>query len=495
MPPRARQAGSVYVQVDRRAAQPLQRQIADGLRAAIGAGRLAPGTRLPGTRSLAVALEVSRTTVALAIEALIVEGFAVARARSGVFVADEPPRTPRAMTVDSDAGGARRDGSALRLARAAYAAQRRVAANEVTPRPVAFALARPALDLFPIEVWNRLMARRAARTTIAQLDYNAESTALQVAIAGLVSAARGMRVVPEQVLLVGGGQRAIELAAAAVVAPGDRVIVEDPGYPGARHGFAAAGGQIVARPVDRDGLIVDGLPRARLVYVTPSCQYPLGVTMSLARRQALLAWAARTGACIVEDDDDSELRFEGAPLPALAALDRGGRVLYVGSFSRTMFPAIRLGYLISPLALIEPLRAVRVLRADPMPSLTQLALADFIAGGHYVHHVRRMRGVYRARRDELCSAAAAAGLVIRVAEAGLHAICELPRGRDANAICAAAGARGVEVVTVASFHARGRAAPALVLGFGVASPRRIRAAMAILGEVVAKAKPEGSGRG
>ncbi|MEO7733527.1 MAG: PLP-dependent aminotransferase family protein [Kofleriaceae bacterium] len=485
---RGHQADAVYVRIDRRAAWPLQRQIADGLRAAIGVGRLAPGTRLPGTRSLAVALAVSRTTVALAIEALIVEGFAVARARSGVFVAEDPPRPPVSSEAPGglgDAGGAPAGASALRLSRGARAALRTIAAHAATPRPVAFALARPALDAFPIEVWNRLMARRAARTTIAQLDYNAESPALQVAIAGLVSAARGMRVVPEQVLLVGGGQRAIELAAAAVLAPGDRVIVEDPGYPGARHGFAAAGADVLARPVDHEGLIVEGLPRARLVYVTPSCQYPLGVTMSLERRLALLAWAARARACVVEDDDDGELRFRGAPLPALAALDRDGRVLYVGSFSRTMFPAIRLGYLIAPLALVEAVRAVRAVRADPLPSLTQLALADFIAGGHYVHHVRRMRGVYRARRDELRSAAAAAGLVVRVADAGLHAICELPRGSDAGAICAAAGARGVEVVTLASFHARRRAAPGLVLGFGVASPRRIRVAMGILGEVVA----------
>jgi GntR family transcriptional regulator/MocR family aminotransferase len=377
-------------------------------------------------------------------------------------------------------------GRAPRLSRHAreLAREARVDAP-VRPRAHAFPLSRPALDAFPIETWSRILSRRAARTSIAQLDYGGGLPALARAIAALVSSARGVRVDPAQVLIVGGGQRAIELAAAAIVDPGDRVVIEDPGYPGARRAFTGAGARIVPARVDDTGVIVSDLPaRARLAYVTPSCQFPLGVTMSLERRRALLGWAARAGAFVLEDDYDADFRFAGAPLPSLASLDRGGRVLVCGSFSRTLFPSIRLGYLIAP-PLVDPLRAVRDARDPDMPSLPQLALADFIDGGHYVHHVRRMRVVYRARRDALAAAARAAGLAVRATDAGLHLVCDLPRGTDARAVSARARALGVEAAALASFQLRGRAAPALVLGFGSVPPRRMRAAMAIVMDAIA----------
>ena len=464
----------------------LQAQIADGLREAIAHGRVAPRVRLPGTRTLAAQLGVSRTTAALAIDALIGDGYVVARPRSGVFVADEPPRLPR-RPGPPDTGAARPPPVRLsRHARAHQADVRPIDRRLPAPRPDAFPLSRPALDAFPIGTWSRLLSRRAARTSIAQLDYGGGLPALARAIAALVSSARGVRIDPAQVLIVGGGQRAIELAAAAIVDPGDRVAVEDPGYPGARGVFAAAGARVIPVRVDGEGLDVAALPgRARLVYVTPSCQFPLAVSLSLARRTALLAWAARAGACIVEDDYDADFRFAGPPLPALAALDRDGRVLHVGSFSRTLFPAIRLGYLIVPPALVDPIRAVRDARDPDMPSLPQLALADFIDGGHYVHHVRRMRVLYRARRDALVAAARATGLSVRASDVGLHVVCDLPPHSDARAVAAAARAAGVVVAPLAAFQLRGRAPPALVLGFGSVPPRRIRAAMAVVAEAIA----------
>jgi GntR family transcriptional regulator/MocR family aminotransferase len=286
------------------------------------------------------------------------------------------------------------------------------------------------------------------------------------------------------VLITAGGLRAIELAIDALVDQGDRVAVEDPGYRAARRAFTAAGGEVVPVRVDQGGLDVRTLPRrARLVYVTPACQYPTGVTMTLARRLALLAWAARAGACVLEDEYDADFRFEGVPPPSLAALDPG-RVLVAGSFSRAMFPSIRIGYLIAPPALVDAVRAVRDARDPDMASLPQLALADFIEGGHYVHHLRRMRVVYRARRDALATAARAAGLAVRATDAGLHLVCELPRGTDARAVAAAARARGVEAAPLAAFQQRGRAAPALVLGYGSVPPRRIRAAMSVLAEAI-----------
>jgi GntR family transcriptional regulator / MocR family aminotransferase len=480
----------VLVSIDRGARASLQAQIAAGLRDAIARGAAPPGTRLPGSRTLAAQLGVSRITAALAIDALVAEGFAVARARAGVFVAAEPPRRPAAVRRSPAALAAAPPAATARprLSRRARALVREAAPAAPAPRPLAFSLSRPALDAFPIDTWSRLLSRRAARTSIAQLDYGGGSPALARAVAALVSASRGAQIDPGQVLLVAGAQRAIELAAAALVDPGDRVAVEDPGYPGARQAFAAAGARVIPIGVDRDGLDVAALPRrARLVYVTPSCQFPLAVTLSRPRRDALLAWAARAGACVLEDDYDADFRYAGAPLPALAALDREGRVLHAGSFSRTLVPAIRLGYLIAPPALVDALRAVRAAREDPLPSLPQLALADFIEGGHYVHHLRRMRVLYRARRDALIAAAAAAGLTVRAADAGLHLVCDLPPRHDARAVAAAARARGVEVAPLAAFQQRGRAAAALVLGFGAAPPRRIRAAMAALADAIAHA--------
>jgi GntR family transcriptional regulator/MocR family aminotransferase len=357
---------SVLVRIDRgRSAGrvSLQAQIARGLREAIQRGHVTTGTRLPGTRTLAAQLGVSRTTAALAIDALIAEGFVVARPRSGVFVADEPPRTPRiAHAPEAFATPTR-----LRMSRVARASLHEVAAagSAQASRLTAFPLSRPALDAFPIDTWSRLLSRRAARTSLAQLDYDGGSPALARAIASLVSSARGVRIDPAQVLIVAGGLRAIELAAEAILDAGDRVVVEDPGYAGARRAFAAVGAHVIPVRVDREGLDVAALPsHARLVYVTPSCQFPLAVSMSLARRAALLTWAIRARAYILEDDYDADFRFAGAPLPALAALDRDGRVLHAGSFSRTLFPAIRLGYLIVPSTMVGSLRAVRGLR-DP----------------------------------------------------------------------------------------------------------------------------------
>lgn len=472
----------ILVRIDRASRTSLQAQIAAGLRDAIAAGRVVPRTRLPGTRTLATQLGVSRTTAALAIDALVAEGYVIARPRSGVFVADEPPRIARPPRTREAAPTHR----PLRLSRLARARESPDRNARISPQ-AAFPLSRPALDAFPIDTWSRLLSRRAARTSIAQLDYGGGLPALARAIATLVSAARGVSVDPAQVLIVGGGQRAIELAAAAIVDVGDRVVVEDPGYPGARDAFVAAGAHVLPIRVDADGLDVAALPRrARLVYVTPSCQFPLGVSMTLARRTALLGWAARAGACILEDDYDADFRFAGEPLPALAALDRNGRVLYVGSFSRTLFPAIRLGYLIAPPPLVDALRAVRDARDADMPSLPQLALADFIDGGHYVHHLRRMRVLYRARRAVILAAARMAGLAVRASDVGLHIVCDLPARTDARAVAARARAAGIIAAPLASFHLRGRAPPALVLGFGSVPPPRIRAAMAALAEVIAR---------
>lgn len=471
--------------LDRGSAESLQEQICAGLRQLVSSGALGPGTRLPSTRALAAELDVSRTTAVAALLQLVEEGYLVARERSGTFVAADAaeatrpegrrpsPAAPAAPTATSPLTLSRRGDELARAATALHSHDR---------RPRAFRVGRPALDAFPVREWSRILARRAARVTIAQLDYGEPSPELCAAIAELVSSARGMRVRTEQVLLFAGGQRALEFAVTAVLDPGEEAWMEDPGYPGARNVLGASGARITSVPVDDQGMIVAAgeaaAPRARLVFVTPSCQFPLGVTMSDSRRRELLAWAERAGACVVEDDYDAEFRHEGAQLAPLAALDPD-RVLYTGSFSRTMFPAIRLGYLIAPVGMVERLRAAQAVLEDQLPWLFQVALADFIAEGHFARHLRRMRVLYRARREAVLAAALAAGdrMRVRPSSSGLHLIADLPAGVDGAAVAAAAARRGVEAAPLSLFHADPRPRAALVLGFGAVDAASARAAM------------------
>ncbi|MEQ1506793.1 MAG: PLP-dependent aminotransferase family protein [Myxococcota bacterium] len=456
----------------------LQARIRDRIRRLVTEGALPVGARLPSARTLAAQLGVSRTTIDAAIRASIAEGWLVSRPRSGVFVAAGPVPPPPPTAPPDDPGVAPRLSATVSALVPDLHARGRLGA---------FHLSRPALDAFPVDAWAKILARRAARTTLAQLDYGGESPELRAAIASLVSVGRGWAVDPDQVLLFDGGQSAIGFAARATLDPGDRAWVEDPGYPAARAAIAATGAIPVPVPVDADGLRVDlgvaAAPDARLVYTTPSCQFPLAVPLALDRRRALVRWAASTGAMIVEDDYEVELGHDGPPLPALAALDGGRRVLYVHSFSRTMFPALRIGYLIAPAPLVGRLRDARDALQPPLASLPQLALVEFVAEGHYARHLRRMRVVHRERRTAVLEAVARvdpATLRLRPTSAGLHLLADLAPGIDAGAVRRAASARGVEVMPLAAFQATPGAPDALVLGFGALRPDRAEAAVAAL---------------
>ena len=445
----------------------LQEQIVSALRAAIAAGTLPAGARLPSIRDLTAALQVSRTTVSLALEKLVDEELLVARLRSGIFVGArmEPTPVPRRPGPRELAASVHLSERGRTLAAGGFPFGLR--------RPQAFRLSRPALELFPVRQWNKLLAHRASRITLSQLDYEPESPALKAAVAVLVSATRGFRVEPAQVLLFSGSQRALEFAATCLLNPGDAAWMEDPGYPGATQTLRAAGARVVPRAVDGEGLTLRGRrgPAPRLIYVTPSSQFPLGGAMSLARRFELLAFAGATGACLVEDDYEVEFSAAGAQLPALAALDRAGRVLYVGSFSRTTVPALRLGYLIAPPGLAEKLSAARNALEDPLPSIVQLTLADFISGGHFAQHVRRMRKVYAERRRALVEAVERSRhLRLRAPPDGLHAVALLPAGCDDAAVSEAARARGLEALPLSRFCAAVQLGPALVLGYGTVRP-------------------------
>ena len=467
---------------------PLYLQLYRSLRAAILSRTRPPGARLPSTRALAAELRVARVTVMLCFEQLLAEGYVVSRKGSGTYVATELP--------DDLAFGVRRQQLAGTRANAAprlssYGRRSMAGRHSVPnwePRRTLlydFHYGRPAFTDFPHATWRRLLARRARTASARDHDYGppAGSSALREAIADYVQRARGVVCTPAQVVVVNGSQQGLDLTARVLVDAGDRVVLEEPHYFGARHVFAAAGAQLVAVPVDADGLDISKVregSRARLAYVTPSHQFPAGAVMPLARRLALLEWARRTGAYVLEDDYDSEYRYAGRPVESLQGLDRAGRVIYAGTFSKLLFPALRLGYLILPEPLVRPFLMAKALANLSGATLEQLALADFIREGHFERHVRRSRARNAARRAALLEAVGehlGDRVDISGASAGVHVLL-WPRGRrlgPVETLIARAADRGVGVYSIAPFYLRRPQRAGLLLGYASLSEDEVRA--------------------
>jgi GntR family transcriptional regulator/MocR family aminotransferase len=361
----------------------------------------------------------------------------------------------------------------------------------------------PALDQFPRALWARLVARHAHALTRAQMAYGdpAGLVPLRAAIAEHLRAARAVRCEADQVLIVSGSQAALRLATAVLLGPGDRVAIEEPGYPGARAALGAGGAELVPVPVDGEGISVSSLRRrgARAAYVTPSHQYPLGVSMTASRRLALLDWAARGDAWVLEDDYDSEYRYVSRPLGALQGMDAHERVIYIGTFSKVMFPALRIGYLVVPHALCE--RFVEARRALDLfsPTLYQLALAEFLREGHFARHLRRMRGVYQRRRDALLAGLArhcGDRLSVHNTDAGLHVAALLAGRLDDRDLVRRMAARGLTSTPLSSCYAGAAGPGGLLLGFGGSTERRLAEATRVLGEILRdEARPAGPRRG
>jgi GntR family transcriptional regulator/MocR family aminotransferase len=405
-------------------------------------GRLEAGERLPPTRELAERLEVSRGTVSAAYDRLVAEGFLESRPGSGTFVSrDAVPRQQ----------GRRRAPAGRAVAPHPRWASLPDPVPDAPPLELDLSVGGPDTSLFPLAVWRRVVSSTLRPSLLRAPAYDGTGHPdLQGEIARFVGASRSVVAGPDDVLLTNGAQQALDLVARALLGPGDVVAVEDPGYTAAVRLFASHGARVTGVPVDEEGLVVDELPRAaRLVYVTPSHQFPTGAAMSLRRRLALLDWAARRDAVVLEDDYDSEFRFEDRPLEPLQSLDRDGRVVYVGSFSKILMPVLRVGYLVAPQSLQSPLRTAKLLTDWQGDVVTQGALARFMAEGLLSTHLRRATRVYRERRAALLEGLAErtdGRLAVIPSAAGLHVCATFADpGVDDLAVVRRAAARGVAV--------------------------------------------------
>jgi GntR family transcriptional regulator/MocR family aminotransferase len=475
------------------------------VREAILDRRVASGDRLPSSRGLAADLGLSRKVVAAAYEQLIDEGYLEGRHGAGTFVsaAMQDAGLVRAARPQPAA-------AAPRLRPSRYAA--RVldlapwpppGARRAPPLPCDFRYGVPALTDFPQRIWSRLVSRRAQRMSLRTLGYGRTLgfPSLREAIAHYLARARGVTTTPDQIVVVNGSQQALDLIARLLIDGGDRVVFEEPGYQGARQVFQAAGAEVVPVRVDADGLQVSDLPgRARLAYVTPSHQFPLGGVLPMERRLDLLQWAASSGAYVVEDDYDSEFRYEGKPVAAMQGLDRSGRVIYVGTFSKVLCPSMRLAYVVLPAALVEPLAALKFLTDYHTPTFEQEVLADFIADGHFERHLRRCRRRNAARREALLGACAR-HLGDRVdivgTSAGVHAVMWLRdyHRADVDTIAREVARQGVGLYPLAPYYLRPPARAGLLLGYACLDEADIGRGIGVLARTLSRLRPaRGRGR-
>jgi GntR family transcriptional regulator/MocR family aminotransferase len=478
---------------------PLSQQIYQAFRRAILAGEMAPAARLPSTRALGLELGVSRNVVLLAYEQLLAEGYAEGRAGSGTYVAAALPEGTRAARPQRGL----RPVHATRPGRLSRYGRRLAEIPPASPTtwpfeqrlPYDFRYGVPSPEDFPHGVWRGIVTRRMRAGSLEAMAYaRPEGHApLRQALAAYLRRARGVVWNPAQIIIVNGSQQALDLTARVLLDPGDHVVIEDPQYQGARRVFAAAGALAAPVSVDADGLDVARIPRrsaaARLAYVTPSHQFPTGVVMSLARRLALLEWAERTGAYIVEDDYDSEYRYEGRPIEAVQGLDTAGRVIYMGTLSKVLFPALRLGYLVLPPPLVEPFIAAKWLTDRHTATFEQEVLADFVADGHFERHLRRARTRNAARRKALLDALdehLGDRVEIMGANAGVHLVVwlrdESPRGL--GRVIAAAAEAGVGVYPVAPYYIEPPRRAGLILGYASLTEHEIRTGIGRLAAAV-----------
>ncbi|MFW6084008.1 MAG: PLP-dependent aminotransferase family protein [Gemmatimonadota bacterium] len=451
----------------------LSGQIYRQIREAILAGRIRAGEQLPPSRELAERIEVSRNTVLVAYTRLRAEGFLDTRVGSGTYVSDEvrprpnpetpdSPLRPRPLWKEIPEG---RDLSATRL-------------------PYDLRPGIPDASRFPYAQWRARILRQFHRGAVGKGTHidAAGHPKLREAVARHIGVSRAVRATPDDVVVTNGSQQALDLIGRVLLEPGDAVAVEDPGYPLARRAFRAQGLRVVPVPVDEEGLVVDSIPDGvRLVYTTPSHQYPLGMVQSMKRRQRLLAWAREADGAIIEDDYDSEFRYDGRPLEPLHGLDGSGRVLYVGSFSKVLLPTLRLGFVVAPPSLHGALRKAKAVTDWHTPVPVQVAAAEFVDDGLLVQHIRRMRRVYGERHERLVELLATQfedRLTPLPSSGGLHLTALFRGTADGDrTVVEAARAEGVAVLRLSYHYLRPPRREGLLLGYGAIGADRIDEAL------------------
>jgi GntR family transcriptional regulator/MocR family aminotransferase len=461
------------IAVDRKAAKPLHKQIYDGFLSAIVGGNIRPGQRVPSSRTLGVELGISRIPVLNAYAQLLAEGYFESRKGAGTFVSESLPeslticeeKTPRPV----------QEGSGPRPI-----ARRTLLLTKFGRPPWvggwgAFSVHQPAFDRFPFQIWSNLITHHSKGPSLSAI-HNTDprgSESCREVICNYLRTARAVRCDPSQVMVVAGSQQALEISARVLLGNATAVWMEEPGYRLARSVFAGAGCRLVPVPVDEDGMIVSAgikqCPKARAAYVTPSHQYPLGSTMSASRRMQLLNWAQSSGSWIIEDDYDSEYRFESMPIASLQGLDRNARVIYIGTFSKVLFPSLRLGYIVIPPDLVDHFVAVRTSMDIFPPYLHQEVITDFMREGHFARHIRRMRLLYSERRTALVENLRdqfGSCLEIHGTQAGMHLSVTLPRGMSDQEIATRAARKGLWLWPLSPSYLSEVPRQGFILGFG-----------------------------
>lgn len=447
------------IHLDRNSIIPLYRQLTAKIRSAVLKGTLKPNQKLPSSRSLAKSLTISRFTVTQTYEQLESEGYLETRRGSGTYVCPQIPddwlRTEPTEPITTNVT----EVSSLSQFSKSLISVNQLQVSE-PDLPISFRYGNPATKYFPIQQWRKLLTRHC--NSSAWLDYAPDAAgylALRVEIANYLERSRAVCCTPERVIIVNGSQQALNLIARLTLDSGDWVAIEDPGYLGARHCFRGQSANLKPIPITAEGLDVELLSRCdrnfKLVYVTPSHQFPTGVTLTLSQRIALLQWAKEMGSIIIEDDYDSEYRYGEQPIPALQGMDRGQTVIYVGTFSKTMFPSLRIGYLVVPQSWVSLVSSAKWLCDRSVPLLEQYALTDWIAEGHFERHLRQMRKLYDLRRQALIEAFKkylGERVTILGANAGIHVMVKIQTAMADDAVVQKAAAAGIGLVAAKRYY-------------------------------------------
>lgn len=481
-----------FISLDERSTVPVYRRIYDGIRNSILNGEFKAGLRLPASRVMAEELGVSRMTVMSAYEQLFAEGYLEGRPGSGTYVASRLPEEFLHLRSIPKAGDPP-DLSTRKIKLSAYGDHLRERSSSIHRHHgstdfAPFQHGLTAIDQFPFELWSKIIQRHYKYRNRETLGYGDPGglRVLREAIADHLRSARGVICEPEQVLVTNGTQQALNLISRILLGSGDNVWMEDPGYMGAKDILGSSGAKIVPVPVDQNGIDIERAPErngVRLAYVTPSHQFPMGGTMSLNRRLKLLEWARDNEAWIVEDDYDSEFRFAGKPLASLQGLDRDRRVIYVGTFGKTIYPSLRLGCAVVPPDLAEIFTSARALTDLHSPLIDQSVLAEFIAEGHFTRHIRRMRKLYAERQQILIEEIEKhlPGLIeVKKADSGMHLVGRLPKGIDDKAVSVKLKERGVLAAPLSGYFINPPESGGLLLGYTAFDRRQIRAGVKVL---------------